>query len=563
MDAVRRDRIPRLARGHDNATGLMDTHGLRELYDLVLRLSAVHDLDALVQEVVDHARRLLGVDVAYLALAEPDGSLVIRVTDGSLGPRLRGVVLPPHSGLAGRVADTGEPVQSADYLGDAALTHLGDVDRVAEDEGLRTILGVPLRLRGKVAGVLMVSQRAVRRFTAAESSLLTSLGSFAAIAIENAKLVTALGAANDRLERAVRLHDRLLAVALHGGAAEDVVVPLSELVPGLVVVADEHDEVRAAARDGVPVDAVLDGTPSAWFADPAARRTHVGDKTITVPVASANAYFGALQVVLAAPLDDAEVRLLERAAMTVALVASVERAVTDAERRTAGELLEQLVTRRVRDEPAFTRRARSLGLDLRRPHLAVVTPDLEALPRLRELAARHGGLVTTVDGQAVGVLRADEATVRAAELGTTGLAGPATGASALADAYDDASACVRVLEALGRTGSTATPDDLGPYRYLLGQAGRDDASAFVGRTLAPLLAHDEDRGTDLVRTAEVFLRCGRRKSAAAEALTIHPNTLYQRLDRITALLGEDWQDGDRALDVQLALRLHRLRRELS
>jgi hypothetical protein len=45
----------------------MDAHGLRELYDLVLRLSAVHDLDAPAQEVVDHARRLLGVDVAYLA----------------------------------------------------------------------------------------------------------------------------------------------------------------------------------------------------------------------------------------------------------------------------------------------------------------------------------------------------------------------------------------------------------------------------------------------------------------------------------------------------------------
>ncbi|SEF36369.1 PucR C-terminal helix-turn-helix domain-containing protein [Amycolatopsis pretoriensis] len=520
----------------------MDTHGLRELYDLVLRLSAVHDLDALVQEVVDHARRLLGVDVSYLALAEPDGSLVIRVTDGSLGPRLRGVVLPPHSGLAGQVAGTGEPVQSADYLGDAALTHLGEVDRVAEDEGLRTILGVPLRLRGKVAGVLMVSQRAVRRFTAAESSLLTSLGSFAAIAIENAKLVTALAEANDRLERAVRLHDRLGEVALHGGAAEDVVVPLSELVGGLVLVADEHDDVRAAARAGSLVEGRLDGAPSALFA--AARRTHVTERVVTVPVASANAYFGALQVIPDAPLAEADVRLLERSAMTVALVASVERA----ERRTAEELVEHLVTRRVREVPAYAR-------DLRRPHLVVVSED----PRLRSLAT----LSSTVDGRLVALVRADEATVRSWSLGTTGLAGPATGAAALADAYDDAVACVRVLNALGRKGSTASPADLGPYRYLLSQAGRAEAGTFVTRTLGPLLAHDEERGTDLVHTAEVFLRAGRRKTPAAEELTIHPNTLYQRLDRITALLGEGWQDGDRALDVHLALRLHRLAADLA
>ncbi|MCR6481911.1 GAF domain-containing protein [Amycolatopsis sp. OK19-0408] len=516
----------------------MDVHGLRELYDLVLRLSAVHDLDALAQEVVDHARRLLGVDVAYLALAEPDGSLVIRVTDGSLGPRLRGVVLPPHGGLAGQVADTGEPVQSADYLGDAGLTHLGEVDRVAEDEGLRTILGVPLRLRGKVAGVLMVSQRAVRRFTAAESSLLTSLGSFAAIAIENAKLVTALAAANDRLERAVRLHDRLSEVALHGGAPEDVVVPLSELVPGLVLVADEHDEVRAAARAGALVAARLEGKPSKLFAH--VRRTRVDGLSVTVPLASANAYFGALQVVPDAPLDEADVRLLERSAMTIALVASVERA----ERRTTAELVEHVVTRRVREVR-----------DLRRPHLVVVSED----PRLRNLAP----LSSTVDGNWVALVRADEATVRSWPLGTTGLAGPATGAAALADAYDDAAACVRVLNALGRQGATASPADLGPYRYLLSQAGREEASTFAGRTLAPLLTHDEDRGTDLVRTAEVFLRNGRRKTPAAEELTIHPNTLYQRLDRITALLGEDWQEGDRALDIQLALRVHRLADDLT
>jgi DNA-binding PucR family transcriptional regulator len=38
-------------------------------------------------------------------------------------------------------------------------------------------------------------------------------------------------------------------------------------------------------------------------------------------------------------------------------------------------------------------------------------------------------------------------------------------------------------------------------------------------------------------------------------LHVHPNTVQQRLDRITALLGEGWQQPERALDVQVALRL--------
>src|SRR6476659_7461059 len=38
------------------------------VYDLALRLSAVHDVKALLQDIVTQARRLLDVDIAYLAL---------------------------------------------------------------------------------------------------------------------------------------------------------------------------------------------------------------------------------------------------------------------------------------------------------------------------------------------------------------------------------------------------------------------------------------------------------------------------------------------------------------
>jgi DNA-binding PucR family transcriptional regulator len=39
---------------------------------------------------------------------------------------------------------------------------------------------------------------------------------------------------------------------------------------------------------------------------------------------------------------------------------------------------------------------------------------------------------------------------------------------------------------------------------------------------------------------------------------IHVNTVTQRLDRISKLLGDGWQEPERALEIQLALRLHRL-----
>lgn len=39
---------------------------------------------------------------------------------------------------------------------------------------------------------------------------------------------------------------------------------------------------------------------------------------------------------------------------------------------------------------------------------------------------------------------------------------------------------------------------------------------------------------------------------------VHVNTLYQRLERLDAILGTDWREPDRRLELHLALRLWRL-----
>jgi DNA-binding PucR family transcriptional regulator len=103
---------------------------------------------------------------------------------------------------------------------------------------------------------------------------------------------------------------------------------------------------------------------------------------------------------------------------------------------------------------------------------------------------------------------------------------------------------------------------LGVYRFLLAPGGPDEAAEFVRRTVGPLLDHDAARGTDLARTLEEYLASGRQHGATAERLHIHPNTLYQRLGRIGAVLGEDWRSPDAALDLHVALRLHRLAQSL-
>ena len=75
-----------------------------------------------------------------------------------------------------------------------------------------------------------------------------------------------------------------------------------------------------------------------------------------------------------------------------------------------------------------------------------------------------------------------------------------------------------------------------------------------------MLDYDAVRGTRLVETLEAWFTTGGRLKETGSRLHVHPNTVSQRLDRIGELLGADWREPGRALDVQLALRVHRLRR---
>ena len=110
---------------------------------------------------------------------------------------------------------------------------------------------------------------------------------------------------------------------------------------------------------------------------------------------------------------------------------------------------------------------------------------------------------------------------------------------------------------LGRTGESATADELGVYGLLLGAASQDDVRRFVRRTVGPVLDYDRDRGSELARTLLTWYACGGNLTRTAAELYVHVNTLYQRLDRVTSLLGEGWRTGDGALQTHLALQAHR------
>jgi len=113
-----------------------------------------------------------------------------------------------------RVAASGRPEVGYDRLGDPR----SPADTVLETLGAKSYLVVPLAAAGRVIGAITVLfAESNRRYTSVDLRLLEDVAGRAALAVENARLVT-------KLERAVRSRDDLIAIVSH-----DLRNPLSSI----------------------------------------------------------------------------------------------------------------------------------------------------------------------------------------------------------------------------------------------------------------------------------------------------------------------------------------------
>jgi len=276
-------------------------------------------------------------------------------------------------------------------------------------------------------------------------------------------------------------------------------------------------------------------------------------------------------------MTPSQLAILERSALVLSVSLLFERTLVEAEQRLQIELIDDLLSPRAADAAALARRAGRFGLG---NQLALVVrvvavaegqrqKTLAAIRRAGKgkagITALHEGHVCVVvpaeagEGPGTGGRAIVEVLRRQQITATVGSSEPVAGFSGLAGAHAEAHAVVRALQALGRDGEAADRAGLGTAGMLLGAGGQGFAEQLLQAQIGPLLDYDAERGTELARTAWAFLENESLMAHTAGQLHIHPNTLRQRLDRIEKLLGRDWRRGGRMLDVQVALRLWRLK----
>jgi len=582
---------------------LLDSRKRREgelgaLVETAHDLASMGDPSGVLDAIVRRARSLLGTDTAYLTLYDPEvGDTMVRATAGSVSATFQSLRLPLGAGIGGLVAETHRPYWTADYQNDRRFGHTGEIDSAVGEEGLVAICGTPLLVDHEFVGVLFASNRVRRPFSADEVALLGSLASLAAVSLVQTRALAETRASSASVSKAAEAHDRFAAVVLEGGGVQDVTAVLNDLLGGWVVVLDAEGRRTAAHGAAPPGGPSGESDPLAEHpvarASAASGRLAEGDGVAAVVATASGELLGTLVLGTAAELDAGEQRMVERAAVVAALVLLFRRQAAEAQQRVRTDLLSDLLAHDGSlgaEQVSLAERARLLGISLDDEHVVAVCQTRPEQVRSLALSASSllanmvgagsgaqgagpagGGLVGVHHGDVVllvpaGAPLAEAGPSRAAaelarRLGrgddvTVGAAGPVVPHAGLAAAWSEARRTCQALRALGAAGKGAAAVDLGFAGLVVGD--RPDINGYLRAQLGAVLDYDQQRGTDLVSTLQAYFRSGCSPRHAASTLHVHVNTVTQRLDRVRALIGEDWQSPERLLELQLAMRLRQV-----
>ncbi|NUT57054.1 MAG: GAF domain-containing protein, partial [Thermoleophilia bacterium] len=153
---------------------------LQQISDAALASLTMHDL---LIELLERVAAILGTDTAaFLLHDEVSGDLVAQAARGIEEEVEQGVRIPMGRGFAGKIAAERRPVRIED------VDHADILNPILREKGIRSLLGVPLLVEGRVIGVMHVGSLTRRHFDDRETDLLQLAADRAAIAIEHARL---------------------------------------------------------------------------------------------------------------------------------------------------------------------------------------------------------------------------------------------------------------------------------------------------------------------------------------------------------------------------------------
>ncbi|HVT00469.1 MAG TPA: GAF domain-containing sensor histidine kinase [Solirubrobacterales bacterium] len=229
----------------------------RRLVEVGSSLLSELDLEAVLASVVAAARELTGARYAALGVLDPEGRELERFIYLGIDEQTRAAIgpLPRGRGVLGELIRHPEPLRLEDVE-----SHPHAYGFPPGHPPMHTFLGVPIRIRDQAFGNLYMTEKAGgEKFDEGDEEAALTLANWAAIAIENARLYTALSSREAEIERALRRAETSADIARTVGGETDVERVLDLIVKRaralveartVIVLLRRRDRLAPAAQAG-------------------------------------------------------------------------------------------------------------------------------------------------------------------------------------------------------------------------------------------------------------------------------------------------------------------------
>lgn len=547
-------------------------------------LLVANDATQAMQAAVERTRQVFDCDVSWTGLIDDD-CLHMGASSGLSTPEMAATWrLEVGAGIGGRAALLARPHKSNDYQHDARRV---PAKRLIDNEGIMTVLVVPVLAADRTLGVLYAASRTPHTWSDDEVSTLESISHYLGVRLkqldvdgrlqakaqaqhrraeETTGALRSMAELVNRLTQCTQIESAMEATA----AAVHATVELKDEHGGLLHAAGprRHPEHTTLLSGDVDTDTglTLSMSSAAVRHGPDAPAHSPGDPPDAQRDPTIRLAFDALRLQL--------LRLREREQTTEYL---------------RGELLDQLLTARLVDTPSLTRRLTVMGMSgLTRGARALVigTHDADGDVAPRFVADLHAtfphSLIGLRDGRLVALI--DLSTPNATQLENrltellaredtrqgpkdsftiVGVGRSCSDLLEISMSYDEARAACEVgmsddRHAQNRVLSARSLGIQGLASLPLAQI-----RTTVTDTFGPLLESDRHRGTHHLSTVRAYLANDRHLASTATDLRVHYNTVRNRIARIEELLSVDLSNVDDRFRVETALRMEAVLRALS
>ncbi|MBN1444615.1 MAG: GAF and ANTAR domain-containing protein [Candidatus Omnitrophica bacterium] len=159
---------------------------IKALYEISRAITSDMYLEDILKLIVNVTAQMTGSKICSIMLIDEKEKLIkIRASQAISDEYLKKPPLKIDEGIAGKVVKTGQPVLVRDVRKEPDFKHR----EIAVRENMVSMLAVPMKVKGKITGVLNIYTAKPHKFGEREIEILSSIANQSAIIIENTELM--------------------------------------------------------------------------------------------------------------------------------------------------------------------------------------------------------------------------------------------------------------------------------------------------------------------------------------------------------------------------------------